>query len=197
MSLGEVPTLALLRARRRSVGQIMLSFDVQISSGRGAWQQELQATLDQVFDSFSTAPSPDTIDWLAKRLGEIFDLAVADDHLLVFKAICKSHPLTQLVLEDPYARRAMEKPRGYAGDAVMLDYIYRPQPISASAVGLAMHRATTGLSSAKSILWRRDYVAKQITSAMERVSPTQILAVASGHMRELDFIPLLQKREAL
>lgn len=189
--------LALLRARRRSVGQIMLSFDVQISSGRGAWQQELQATLDQVFDSFCTAPSPDTIDWLAKRLGEIFDLAVADDHLLVFKAICKSHPLTQLVLEDPYARRAMEKPRGYAGDAVMLDYIYRPQPISASVVGLAMHRATTGLSSAKSILWRRDYLAKQITSAMERVSPTQILAVASGHMRELDFIPLLQKREAL
>jgi hypothetical protein len=175
----------------------MLSFDVQIPSERGAWQHELLATLDQAFDSFCTAPSADVIDWLAEQLGKIFDLAVADDHLLVFKAICKSHPLTRLVLEDPYARRAVEKPRGYAGDAVMLDYIYRPEPVGASPVGLAMHRATTGLSSAKSILWRRDYLARQISSAMERVSPAQILAVASGHMRELDFIPPLQQREAL
>jgi extracellular factor (EF) 3-hydroxypalmitic acid methyl ester biosynthesis protein len=175
----------------------MLSFDKQISAERSGWQQELEATLDQVFDSFCTAPSSDTIDWLARRLGEIFDLAVAADHLLVFKDICKSHSLARLALEDPYVRRAVEKPRGYAGDAVMLDYIYRPQPISASSVGLAMHEATTSLSSAKSILWRRDYLAKRINITMERASPTQILAVASGHMRELDFIPVLPKREAL
>jgi extracellular factor (EF) 3-hydroxypalmitic acid methyl ester biosynthesis protein len=139
----------------------------------------------------------DTIDFLARRLGEIFDLAVADDHLLIFKAICKSHPMAQLVLEDPYARRAVEKPRGYAGDAVMLDYIYRPHRIAASPIGLAMHQATTGLSSAKSILWRRDHLAGQMASAMERVSPTRVLAVASGHMRELDFISPLQNRAAL
>ena len=175
----------------------MLSYDLRTSSEPGAWQGELQLVLDQAFEKFCTAPSPDTIDWLANRLGEIFDLAVADGHLLVFKDICKSHPLAELVLEDPYTRRAVEKPRGYAGDAVMLDYIYRPRPISASVAGLAVHRATTGLSNAKSILWRRDYLARQITGAMERMNPAQVLAVACGHMRELDLVALPEKREAL
>ena len=175
----------------------MLSHDLRISPPPGAWQEELQVTLNQALDRFCAAPSPDTIDWLASRLGEIFDLAVADEHLPVFKAICKSHPLAQLVLEDPYTRRAVEKPRGYAGDAVMLDYIYRPQPISGSAIGLAMHCATTGLSNAKSILWRRNYLARQIIGAMERMSPTKIIAVACGHMRELDMVGIPEKREAL
>jgi len=175
----------------------MLFYELRTSPESGAWQQELQVTLDQAFDTFCSGPSPGIIDWLARRLGEIFDLAVADDRLLLFKDICKSHALAQLVLEDPYTRRAVEKPRGYAGDAVMLDYIYRPQSISASAMGLAIHQATTGLSSAKSILWRRDYLAKQITGAMERVSPTQIIAVACGHMREIDMIAIPEKREAL
>jgi SAM-dependent methyltransferase len=175
----------------------MLSYDLRPSYEPGAWGQELQLILDQVLDTFCTAPSPHAIDWLANQLGEIFDLAVADDDLPLFKTICKAHPLAKLVLEDPYTRRAVEKPRGYAGDAVMLDYIYRPQAVSASAMGLAMHQATTGLSSAKSILWRRDYLAKQITGAMDRTSSAEILAVACGHMRELDLVIRPRNREAL
>ena len=175
----------------------MLSYDVHPASERGEWQQELQATLDQVFDTFCIDPSPETIDRLAIRLGVIFDQAVAEDDVLDFKTICKSHPLAKLVLEDPYARRAVEKPRGYAGDAVMLDYIYRPEPVSASPVGMAMHSATTGLSSAKSILWRRDYLARQISGALERTHPARVLAIASGHMRELDVVAPPPSREAL
>ena len=137
------------------------------------------------------------IDWLAGRLGEAFDIAFAEGEVPLFKRICKLHAFAELVLEDPYARRAREKPRGYAGDAVMLDYIYRPQPIAASVTGLAMHRATTGLSSAKSILWRRDYLAKHIAAVLKRRRPARILAVASGHMRELDVINLPEKRDDL
>jgi extracellular factor (EF) 3-hydroxypalmitic acid methyl ester biosynthesis protein len=175
----------------------MLSYNVRVSSELRAWQQELQFTLDHALRKFLTAPSSSIIDWLAGRLGETFDAASAAGELSVFKQICKSHPFAEMVLEDPYARRACEKPRGYAGDAVMLDYIYRPQPIAASAVGLAMHRATTGLSSAKSILWRRDYLAKQIAAVMKRTRPARVLAVASGHMRELDVIDLPEKRDDL
>lgn len=175
----------------------MFSHDVRRSYQAGPWEQELQFMLDQVLDAFCIAPSPQAIDWLADRLGEIFDRAVADDDLPTFKAICKSHPLAQLALEDPYTRRAVEKPRGYAGDAVMLDYIYRPQPVAASALGVAMHQATTGLSNAKSILWRRGYLAKLITDAMNRISAAQILAVACGHMRELDLVTPPKSRDAL
>ena len=175
----------------------MLSYEVQVSSRRGVWQHELKFALDHALRKFSASPSPNIIDWLALRLGEIFDLAYAEGELSLFRAICKSHPLAKLVLEDPYSRRAHDKPRGYAGDAVMLDYIYRPQPIAASSIGLAMHRATTGLSNAKSILWRRDYLASKITAAMRRTSPARVLAVASGHMRELDVIKTPSKQDAL
>lgn len=175
----------------------MFSYELRRPYKPGAWQQDLQLMLDQGLDAFCTAPSPQAIDWLASRLGEIFDLAVADDDLALFKTICKSHPFAKLVLEDPYTRRAVEKPRGYAGDAVMLDYIYRPRAVSASPIGLAMHEATTGLSNGKSILWRRNYLAKLITDAINRVRPAQILAVACGHMRELDLVTPPESREAL
>src|SRR5258708_23704561 len=36
----------------------------------------------------------------------------------------ENHELGNWVYQDPMTRRAYEKPRGYAGDAVMMDYLY-------------------------------------------------------------------------
>ena len=48
----------------------------------------------------------------------------ADDAVWMDWVRCRNHPLRELFLEDPFTRRSCEKPRGYAGDAVLLDYIY-------------------------------------------------------------------------
>src|SRR5215472_7964608 len=37
---------------------------------------------------------------------------------------CRQHPLMQLLQHDPLTYRAFSKPRGYAGDAVMMDMVY-------------------------------------------------------------------------
>src|SRR2546421_12699356 len=37
---------------------------------------------------------------------------------------CRQHPLMQLLQQDPLTSRAFTKPRGYAGDAVMMDMMY-------------------------------------------------------------------------
>ena len=37
---------------------------------------------------------------------------------------CLSHPLNDLLHQDPFTCRAYEKPRGYAGDAELIDFIY-------------------------------------------------------------------------
>ena len=37
------------------------------------------------------------------------------------REVVRPHPLFSLCLEDPYTNRAFHKPRGFAGDAVMLD----------------------------------------------------------------------------
>jgi extracellular factor (EF) 3-hydroxypalmitic acid methyl ester biosynthesis protein len=36
---------------------------------------------------------------------------------------CLRHPLRELVHQDPFTRRAFSKPKGYAGDAALLDYV--------------------------------------------------------------------------
>ena len=36
----------------------------------------------------------------------------------------RAHPLMDLLLQDPFTRRAFTKPRGYPGDAVTFDFIY-------------------------------------------------------------------------
>src|SRR3954454_17945512 len=41
-----------------------------------------------------------------------------------FGADARRHPVHSLLLESPFTRRAYSKPRGYAGDAVLMDLIY-------------------------------------------------------------------------
>ena len=148
--------------------------------------QRLEVILSQAHARFTDDPSPATIDWLAKELGSSFEEASFAGEVSQFREICRAHPLADVILLDPYSRRAVDKPRGYAGDAVMLDYIYRPSADALDATASAIHRATTTLPNAKSILWRRDYLAGLIHDYMGAVDRPDVLSVASGHMRELD-----------
>src|SRR5436305_1600719 len=50
-----------------------------------------------------------------------------------FVAVSRTHPIVDVLHRDPFTYRAFCKPRGYAGDAEMMDYIYggedqRPAP---------------------------------------------------------------------
>src|SRR4051812_3712202 len=38
--------------------------------------------------------------------------------------LCISHPLSRLIWQDPFTHHCYSKPRGYAGDAELLDYLY-------------------------------------------------------------------------
>ena len=59
----------------------------------------------------------------------------------------KSHRLHSLLQEDPYTDRANKKPRGYAGDAVMLDYMYFNSPPSdTSEIGIKNFRNDDSVS---------------------------------------------------
>ena len=40
---------------------------------------------------------------------------------------CRQHSIMPLLHQDPFTWRAFSKPRGYAGDAQMLDFIYAPE----------------------------------------------------------------------
>ena len=136
----------------------------------------------------TTKPDIEVVDELAAGLAVIHDRAVAAGELQELKAAVQAHPLHSVILSDPYSRRAYDKPRGYAGDAVMLDFIYRPEEQTISESGKAVHLGTTKLPTAQSVLWRRDYLADLILRTMATKPHVSMLSVACGHMRELDLV---------
>ncbi|WP_439573068.1 hypothetical protein [Phreatobacter sp.] len=148
--------------------------------------REVSRTLDSAAAILKSAPDITIVDQLALKLNDAFDASVAAGTTDEFVSLCNRHPIHSYFLEDPYTRRAFEKPRGYAGDAVMLDYIYRPQAMNLSPMGRIIHQATIGLPNARSIIYRANLLASQIDRVAETTESPRILSVASGHMRELD-----------
>jgi extracellular factor (EF) 3-hydroxypalmitic acid methyl ester biosynthesis protein len=103
-----------------------------------------------------------------------------------FVAEAFAHPVLGLVHEDPFTRHAFEKPRGYAGDAELLDLIYRDCPYSGSMTerGERLYAWTGAGAACVSVRARRDSLAEWIDRvANEREAP-RILSVACGHLRE-------------
>jgi hypothetical protein len=98
---------------------------------------------------------------------------------------CRRHPLHALLLQDPYTRRAFEKPRGYAGDAVMLDFVYSgAAPAGTTDLGREVFRSTAGSPNGRSVVARRDRLAELIDEAAEARREPAILSVGCGHLRE-------------
>lgn len=126
-----------------------------------------------------TADLVEMLDWILVEVP-------ASAHAAV-QAACRKHPIHKLLLEDPYTARAFHKPRGYAGDAVMLDYLYTAvAPPGTSGVGEGVFRATTSCSTAQSVVTRRNLLSCYIDRAAEGNRQPNVLAVAAGHLREAE-----------
>lgn len=99
----------------------------------------------------------------------------------------RAHRLHQVLLEDPYTARAFNKPRGYAGDAELIDMIYdQAPPAQAGDRGRGMFAVTTAFPVSRAVRERRHY-AEQIFQR-EWSSGKRICALACGHLREADML---------
>lgn len=102
---------------------------------------------------------------------------------------CRKHPLFELVQEDPYSRRAFEKPRGYAGDALMLDYVYDGiAPPETTQIGKVVFEGTTRTSNGLSVLDRRMRIAQLVSRVAEYHPSASVGSLAAGHLREADLL---------
>jgi extracellular factor (EF) 3-hydroxypalmitic acid methyl ester biosynthesis protein len=96
-----------------------------------------------------------------------------------------THPIRPLLHQSPFARRSFEKPRGYPGDAVLLDYIYNPASIPAtSALGGEIAAWEAQTQSCRSVRARKDILAEAVDQAASEFSRTRIVSLACGHLRE-------------
>src|SRR5262249_19490629 len=98
---------------------------------------------------------------------------------------CIQHPLLDLLLQDPITRHSYTKPRGYDGDADLLDLIYGTVeiPSETTDLGMNIYYYMRDAPASRSVRWRRDHLAKVIDTMADQVSP-RILSIACGHLRE-------------
>ncbi|HSA86353.1 MAG TPA: class I SAM-dependent methyltransferase [Nitrospira sp.] len=108
------------------------------------------------------------------------------------------HPLREVLHSDPFTKWGFEKPRGYPGDAVLLDYTYGYGPFvertvaEATEVGKRVHSWLMTYSGAAGIRDRRRLLAQMIDETAMAKSRSHVLAIACGHLRELLLSKALQ-----
>lgn len=103
------------------------------------------------------------------------------------QSVCRPHPLREFLHACPVSNRCYRKPRGYAGDAVLLDMIYDQRPHQADDVpahGVAVLEYLTDTASSRAVRHRRDLLTQRINEAAAASTGCRILSLACGHLRE-------------
>ncbi|MBM7113600.1 class I SAM-dependent methyltransferase [Archangium primigenium] len=106
----------------------------------------------------------------------------------------RAHPLRELLHQCPYSRHSYERPRGYAGDADLIDYVYEPRLTGAPPLGQAIYRFLFEQTGPQSVRERRLILAREIDTIAERVKQPKVLSIACGHLREAELSRAVAER---
>ncbi|MGE3512787.1 MAG: hypothetical protein AB7N65_28320, partial [Vicinamibacterales bacterium] len=138
---------------------------------------------------------------VAAGLEDLFDdLSIrredAPEEWPAFARACVDHPLRRLLHQDPFTYRAFSKPRGYAGDAVMMDHIYGLCEAATAArdttpLGRAIFAHMATRPSARAVRYRRHLLASLIDRTAGRGGDS-VFALAAGHLREVELSGAVQ-----
>lgn len=104
---------------------------------------------------------------------------------------CLNHPIANLLLQEPMTKWSNKKPRGYSGDAILIDYMYRLKScdMQDSYLGRELYGHLSCCESVSAVRWRANHIANEIDTFQEKVgTKIDIFSVASGHLRELAYI---------
>jgi extracellular factor (EF) 3-hydroxypalmitic acid methyl ester biosynthesis protein len=147
-----------------------------------------QSTLDKVYDSIRDGDIALALDDLFDDLSERRE---DEPHAWPeYARGCLNHPVHELLHQDPFTYRAFAKPRGYAGDAVMMDYIYGLGETGrvareATPLGRAIFSHMATRPSARAVRYRRQLLADLIDRTASG-GGRRVFALAAGHLREVE-----------
>lgn len=115
--------------------------------------------------------------------------------------IIQDHEVSEYFLQDPFTQWSFDKPRGYSGDAQLLDFIYGHENVqhrisAASPIGMALYDYTRDASSSVAVRERRDILTKYIDGIAGALGQdAEILTIAAGHLREANRSVALAERK--
>lgn len=139
----------------------------------------------------STENRAETVKWLITQLHDVrgkYGFAVWQQLI----PIIQSHPSAEVLQQCPFTRWSFEKPRGYSGDATLIDFIYQHPAIAeeiakTTPLGRDIFEYTINAPGPVAVRERRDILARFVDQTATRIGPgTEILAIAAGHLREAE-----------
>ncbi len=118
-------------------------------------------------------------------VGKLFADYADPDNWSASRRALHGHALHRVLMEDPYTARAATKPRGYAGDAELIDLVYDQQvPHGASSRATEMFNHSIAFPVSEAVRQRRHYAEGRLSTAWREGK--RICALACGHLREAD-----------
>lgn len=155
-------------------------------------QAEFSILISLALQRFSNKVNvPETVKWLIGELHTIrhkFGPRVWQQMIPFIQA----HPSAEILQQCPFTRWSFEKPRGYSGDASLIDFIYRHPAVDAemarsTEMGLEIFEYTINAPGPVAVRERRDLLTAHVDATADRVDDgAEILAVAAGHLREAE-----------
>lgn len=125
----------------------------------------------------------DTLEQLSIDL-EKLRIQTSKEDWLNFIKIAERHSLVSIIHEDPFMKRAFDKPRGYSGDAVMLDYVYGLGEMKTTPLGEQVNIFNRRASGCTGVIRRAQRIGLEIDNLVEKKPEARILSIAGGHSRE-------------
>jgi SAM-dependent methyltransferase len=113
------------------------------------------------------------------------------------RAIRGNDTLLRTLCQSPITARALAKPRGYAGDAVLMDLMYGLAPpgvASPAPIGTEIFAHEYRRPAARAVRARRRLLADFIDRGVEQGAVERVAAVAAGHLREAPLSAALTHR---
>lgn len=173
----------------------MTSIAFAAESGLATPAGEIALPLDAVLDLARGGGVHEALDGLNAALAAVRRHASAESWQRAV-ATARTHALREFVHRDPFTFRCFAKPRGYAGDAIALDYVLRRRDLAVRATDPVadLHHYTTHGVLARALLHRREIVANVIDEiALHAPVPIRIFAAGCGHLRECDRLRTLKE----
>ena len=119
--------------------------------------------------------------------GKLFLAHSLPEHWPEARDSLRSHALFALLQEDPFSAHSNNRPRGYPGDAALIDLIYdRVPPADTSEIGTTLFKVTTASPASYAVRLRRAHAQKVFEKAWSEGK--RICVLACGHLREADAI---------
>jgi SAM-dependent methyltransferase len=107
-----------------------------------------------------------------------------------WRQFCKetvpNHHLAKMIHQDPFTLHSVRKPRGYPGDAALLDFIYGRRTAPTTTLGERIFEFTTNTPPSRGVRSRARIIAGIIDRLARQRGSLRILSIACGHLREAE-----------